>query len=61
MITPVTYLKTIQNNFQLLVFLKKFQKNEFNIMEADWVNGNVFLLKNIIKEIELLRKFFFRI
>lgn len=50
MITPVTYLKNNSEQFSAfgLFNKKKPSKNSSNIMQVDWVNGNVFLLKKEI-------------
>lgn len=62
MVTPVTYLKNNTEQFTAFGFFKKKKpkKNEYNIMEVDWVNGNVFLLKkNVIEEIGAFDENFF--
>ena len=52
MITPVTYLKNNTEQFSAFGFFNKKKpiRNSSNIMEVDWVNGNVFLLKKEITE-----------
>jgi len=50
MVTPVTFLKDNTEEFSAYGYFKKRkkQKNSENILEVDWVNGNVFLLKKEI-------------
>ena len=52
MITPVTYLKNNTEQFSAFGFFNKKKpiRSPSNIMEVDWVNGNVFLLKKEITE-----------